>query len=590
MSNILSDNITVLNEFEQGEKMKPRYLKRIFKFILTVLFTAIFLSSCVTKDLSKEMASDVKNHRAASAGSRPDPFGKYDPEIGISFIRGIDNDLSENILPKTPGETIENNRWLKLYKDKLGINVKYAWTVSGNETSDAFTQKITVTLASGDLPDVVIVNPSQLKQLVDSDMVKDMTVYYNNYASDLTKNIYMQEGTANVDSVKFGGRMMAIPETYSFNETAQYLWIRNDWLKKLNLKTPETMEDVLNISKTFTKNDPDGNRADDTYGIPVTKELYGNCMGTEGFFAGYHAYPNMWIEDASGKLVWGSTLPETKTALKKLANMYMDGEIDSEFGIKDAGKVAEVIAAGKIGMNYGQQWNAMYPLNGSYNNDNKADWTGYPIVSADSKKVMVPLSFHQTRIFAVKKTYAHPEAIIKMINLHLEKNWGKTADFNKYYMPAENDSVGVWKFSPVYPNPPFKNMNAFMAIEEARKNNDFSRLEGEAKAIENNIEAFEKGDTSLWGWDKIYGKNGVLRNMIKYKRNNQLFKEKFVGAPTRTMSQKKSALDSMEREVFIKIIMGNSSIDDFDKFVADWNALGGADMTKEVNKWYASVK
>jgi len=570
--------------------MKFSYLKKAINFALAVSSTMALLSSCTPQNLSTDSSSAVKSGSSAASTTKKDPMGKYDPAIDISFVRGIDNDFAVNVLPKTPGETIENNRWFKLYKDELGINVKYAWTVNGNEISDAFTQKITVTLASGDLPDVVPVNPSQLKQLVDSDMVEDMTGYYDDYASNLTKSVYMQEGTTNIDSVKFDGKMMAIPDTFSFNEIAQYLWIRNDWLKKLKLRPPKTMNDVLKIAKAFTTQDPDGNGKDDTYGLPLTKDLYGGCMGTEGFFAGYHAYPNMWIEDSSGKLVWGSIMPETRTALKKLADMYRAGEIDSEFGIKDGGKVAETIAAGKVGLNYGQQWNAMYPLIANYNNDKNADWTGYPIVSADSKKVMVPLRFDQTRIFAVKKGYEHPEAVIKLINMHLEKNWGNTADFNKYYMPAENDSVGVWKFSPVCPNPPFKNLAAFLAIDEARKNNDFSKLNGEPKVIEENIEAFQKGDTSLWGWEKIYGKDGVLRNMAEYKKNGQLLKEKFVGAPTWTMPQKKSALDSMEKEVFIKIIMDKSSIDAFDKFVADWNELGGADMTREVNKWYDSVK
>ncbi|MNL48621.1 hypothetical protein D3C87_1714920 [compost metagenome] len=56
------------------------------------------------------------------------------------------------------------------------------------------------------------------------------------------------------------------------------------------------------------------------------------------------------------------------------------------------------------------------------------------------------------------------------------------------------------------------------------------------------------------------------------------------------MVEKESTLKSLETEVFMKIIMGNVSLDEFDKFVTDWNTLGGADMTKEANEWYATVK
>lgn len=67
-------------------------------------------------------------------------------------------------------------------------------------------------------------------------------------------------------------------------------------------------------------------------------------------------------------------------------------------------------------------------------------------------------------------------------------------------------------------------------------------------------------------------------------------REEFVGAPTPTMVEKQASLKTMELEMFVRIIMGDASIDEFDKFVENWNALGGAEMTEEVNEWYQSVK
>lgn len=570
--------------------MKFNYLKKAISLAMAVSMTAAIFAGCGSQNSTDNSAASTQSSTSAgNSNANKDPLGKYEPGIDISFVRGIDDDLASNVLQKTPGETIEDNRWIKLISEKLGLNVKYAWTVKGSETSDAFKQKINVTLASGDLPDVVTVNPSQLKQLVDSDMVEDMTQYYNDYASPIIKKYMTEEGSANIDSVTYDGKIMAIPEPVSFNEAAQYIWIRNDWLKKLNLQPPKTMDDVLKIAEAFTTQDPDGNGKQDSYGLPITKDLYNGCMGTEGFFAGYHAYPNMWVKDSSGKLAWGSTLPETKVALEKLANMYKNGQIDKEFGVKDAGKVAELVASGKYGIDYGQQWNPMYPLISNFNNDNNADWVGYPLVSVDDQKVMVPLRFNQQRIFAVKKGFKHPEALVKMFNLYAEMQ-ASADSFNKYFMPPENDNAGVWKFSPVCPGPPFNNLNTFEEIEKARKNNDFSKLERDPLSVNKSLEGYAKGDKLQWGWEKIYGKEGVFRNMLAYKNNDQLLKESFVGAPTATMAEKKTTLDKLEKEVFVKIIMGSAPISDFDKFVSDWNKLGGADMTKEVNEWYDSVK
>lgn len=572
--------------------MKSRFTVKFIGYMMVMTILIASMSAC-SKDLSdgeptgETKVSDSANAEGNSSNevAEVDENGKYINPIQIKFVRGIDDDLAGNILPKTPGETIEDNRWLTAYKDHLGIEVSYDWVVKGNEISDAFVQKLNVTLASGDLPDVILVNPSQLQQLADSEMIMDMSPYYEKYGSDLLKKVYTQEGSGLLDSATSNGKLLAMPDVVSMVESAQYLWLRKDWMDKLGYDVPETMEEFLELIEAFATQDPDGNGIDDTYGLPITKNLYSGAMGLEGFFAGFGAYPNMWVEDKDGSLVYGSLSAEVKDTLTVLAEMYQKGYIDKEFGIKDGGKVSETVVAGKFGADYGQQWNPMWPLISNYNNDPEADWTGYPIVALEGEKCMVPLSFNSSRYFAVNKEFKHPEALVKMLNLHLELNWGETNDFNKYFMPVENDGAGVWKFSPVTPFPPYKNYDAFMAIDAARKNNDSSQLTGEPKVIQGNIDAFMDGDTSQWGWDKIYGVDGVFKNLDTYMKNDQLLRERFVGAPTATMVEKMSTLEKMELEVFVKIIMGESTLDEFDEFVSNWYKLGGQDITDEVNQW-----
>lgn len=571
--------------------MKNNAMKKAVVVLISLMLLMTMMAGCATTPAGNSPAPS-----GGTQGTTPDnteapvvdksPLGKYDPAIDITFVRSIDDDLSANILPKTPGETIEDNRWLTLYREELGINITYDWTVSGGYNDDAYKQKTNVTLASGDLPDVFPVDATQLKQLTDSGMIEDMTQYWNDYAADLTIDIYTQEGPAVLDSATFDGKLMAIPNVDSSAESTQYLWLRADWLRNLGLEPPKTMEDLINISKAFTTQDPDRNGEDDTYGLAITKDLYSGCMGLEGFFAGYHAHPNFWKLDDSGKVVYGSVQPEMKAALQQLADWYAAGEIDQEFGIKDGGKVAETIAAGKIGIDFGEQWNPMYPLISNFNNDNNADWTGYPLVSVDDKKVEVPQKFRTYLYFAVKKGYPHPEAVVKLVNMHLEKNWGETNNFDRYYMPVENECVGVWKYSPVTPFPPFKNLDAFLEIDAARKTGDFSKMSGEPTVIQGNLEAYASGDLTMWGWEKIYGVDGVFRALEEYKANDQLINEAFAGAPTKTMVERLATLEKMEKEVFVKIIMGAAPIEEFDKFVSDWNKLGGEEITKEVNEWY----
>ncbi len=574
-------------------KMRSKNSSVWLKGLSVLVLASLMLAACSGgggDGANGDPGGASKDNQNQASAADDGPLGKYDPAIEVSFVRDLSDVVENNVLGVLKGETIDNNRWTQLYEDELGIKIKYDWVVKGSPTSDQYLQKINVTLASGDLPDVIPVNATQLKQLADSDQIEDMTELYEKYASPFTKKVLSEEGTSVFDAATFDGKLMAVPQLESSMERAMYIWIRTDWLDKLGLKPPKTMADVLAISKAFTENDPDGNGKQDTFGLGVTKDLWGGAMGLEGFMAGYDAYPNIWVEDASGKLVFGSTQPEVKKALQVLQDMAKNGQIDQEFGVKDGGKVSEQISAGKIGMEYGEQWNSIWPLQLNRDNDPNAQWQAFPIVSESGETPKVPLKFSTTRFFAVKKGAAHPEAVIKMFNLHLEKNWGETAEFDKYFAPPEAESV--WQLSPVTPYPVKKNVDAFRAIDAARKAGDFSTLTGEAKTIQEKLEAYASGSSdgfALWGWERIYGEEGSMGIADQYDKNNQFLREKFVGAPTPTMVERKATLEKLQNEVFVKIILGDP-IDKFDQFVADWKKLGGDQITQEVNEWYETTK
>ena len=143
------------------------------------------------------------------------------------------------------------------------------------------------------------------------------------------------------------------------------------------------------------------------------------------------------------------------------------------------------------------------------------------------------------------------------------------------------------------PTNPHKNDGAFLDLEQYRKDGDESKVQGEALSILKKLQAFESGSEdgfALWGWERIYGAEGAYGVLINYRDKNMTQDNLFVGAPTETMTSKMSTLQDLQDEVFIKIILGEEPIDAFDKFVEDFNTLGGADITREVNEWYASVK
>lgn len=549
---------------------------RITVLTKTKLVLILLLSACIPTGYTRGYSEQGIREMDMQAAVNESNFGKYSPPVQVSFVREYGDDL-ERLVSQLPGETLLDNRWTRLYKKQLGIELRYDWIARG----DVYGQKLGVSLAAGRIPDIVRVNPYQLRQLSNAGLIQDLSEVYQSYASPLAKSILEAEGSGPFDAATIDGKLMAIPETASSIETAQYLWIRTDWLERLELQPPETMEDVLNISKAFTEEDPDGNGKSDTFGLALTNHLWDPVMGAAGLMAGYGAYPNIWIKNEEGGLVFGGIQPEVRNALQALQNMYLDGQFDPDFSYKKGTNEARLIQNGTIGMLYGEQWTP-FMIQLSRETDSEAEWRAFPIVAESGKLAKVPLRTNTWQYFAVRKDYAHPEVIMKLMNLHLETNWGEHAQYETYY---NDDSKAVWMLSPVNPFPGTKNLDAYRQLHEANRTGDLSVLQEEALTIKNRMDAYtEESVESGWGWNQTYGPSGAFSIADAYERKGQLLYDQFTGGITETMVDRQIILNDLQLEAYLNIILG-SPIEEFDQFVASWRKLGGDQITAEVNAW-----
>jgi putative aldouronate transport system substrate-binding protein len=261
--------------------------------------------------------------------------------------------------------------------------------------------------------------------------------------------------------------------------------------------------------------------------------------------------------------------------------------IDPGFGVMDASKVAELTTTGHAGIVYGAQWNAIWPLQFNKNADPKAQWQALPIVTATGHEALVQSSTVTNKWTVVKKGAEHPEAVVKMYNLYIDTNWGENNQNSVYYAPIDSESI--WKLSPICPEMPNKNIDAFLQLEDARKSCDTSHIKGKALSIQNKLDLFAQGSKegfALWGWERVYGSEGAYSIYRDYLNSGRIVSDRYTAAPTETMSDFLSTLKAMQNEVFTKIILGDAPIESFDRFVSDFYALGGQRITDEVNSWY----
>ena len=83
------------------------------------------------------------------------------------------------------------------------------------------------------------------------------------------------------------------------------LFIRKEWLDKLNLQMPKTLDDLLNVAKAFTFRDPDGDGKVDTYGFGAAFDATTYSQGLGNDFApiyGAFGLPGPWDFTTPGKL------------------------------------------------------------------------------------------------------------------------------------------------------------------------------------------------------------------------------------------------------------------------------------------------
>ena len=99
-------------------------------------------------------------------------------------------------------ERVKNNIWAREYEDVLGIKLNFLWFA--NESVDDSVQKKNVAIASGDIPDLMIVNNEQLVLLEKTNLLnRDLMPVFEQYASEMTKAWAYKEGPEAMNSATF---------------------------------------------------------------------------------------------------------------------------------------------------------------------------------------------------------------------------------------------------------------------------------------------------------------------------------------------------------------------------------------------------
>lgn len=314
-----------------------RIWKQVGKPVLMAGLSLLMLvmAACSSNEKSGNPSESASPTTSPSATLTTDaaPSGPK-KEISISaFDRGS--------VPTEEG-SYESNRWTKWINENSPATVKWIPVDRGQAQ-----QKLNTLIASGSAPDLIWeYDRNYIAQLANQGAIQPVDTYIEKYSTTLKK--YLEENPDLKSAMTINGEMYAITSKRSIESIANNgMWIRQDWLDKLQLKAPTTVEELIEVAKKFRDEDPDGNGEADT--VPIV--FNGNAVQIMRAF--FFTNENQWyLED--GQMKYARTLDRFIDSLAYQKSLFDQGLIDKEY-ITDSNfqRARQLWTTGKAGIYFG---------------------------------------------------------------------------------------------------------------------------------------------------------------------------------------------------------------------------------------------
>lgn len=235
------------------------------------------------------------------------------------------------------------------------FNVKF--TVESMPIGPDFQAKLNSYIASGDIPDLFHSDGVSSNQYVKDQVAKDLTGlvtpekmpnFFKFWTNEEEVKRYQVQGV-------YGRAPVPIEK-----QVYRSYYIRKDWLDKLSLPMPTNYDEMINVMKAFTFDDPDGNGKPDTYGFTT----YGNGANMSLDFPEY--VKNGLVGDF---IIEGDQFTDTRTDLR-MQNVLQEVKsvmamkiVDPEWLLNKGGQHVEKASQGKVGIVQDQTRNIAFDNN-----------------------------------------------------------------------------------------------------------------------------------------------------------------------------------------------------------------------------------
>ncbi|RTE11127.1 ABC transporter substrate-binding protein [Paenibacillus whitsoniae] len=300
--------------------------------VAVALTTSLALLSACSESGSQESSPSAQGTQAIS-DDQVTPAGEFPITKEKTTLRVM-------VKGSSIVENFATNEFTKWLEEKTNIHID--WEVAPEKT---FAEKLNVSLASGDYPDVLLnMNVSQVQQSIygKDGVFLPLNTYIDKYGVEM-KKMYEQVPYVKDLITLPDGKIYSVPQVNECYHCSlgQKMWIYKPWLDKLGLKVPETTDEFYQVLKAFKEKDPNGNgKADE---IPLVGATNGPSSTLDLFLTSAFIEKDFnlkFVKD--GKVQVAYNQPEWKDALKYLHNMFAEGLISPQTFTQDRNQLKQM--------------------------------------------------------------------------------------------------------------------------------------------------------------------------------------------------------------------------------------------------------
>lgn len=243
------------------------------------------------------------------------------------------------------GKTPEENKLFEEEVERLtGIQVEI------EKPAADYSKKLMASLAGGERYDLVYMGMTELDQLVEQGVLQPLN-------DRITSSPTLSDPTVIEPSEweQITGEDGQIFGVFNKKEGGTLPTVRRDWMEKLGLEDPKTLDEFYEVLKAFKEEDPDGNGKDDTYGLS-TSGLY----DIQGFMS-EAGVKYKYVIDENGKRTIPYATEAAVPVYEWFAKLYQEGILDPNFSTNDTAKMRELFLTDRVGMvTYWDAWVGLF--------------------------------------------------------------------------------------------------------------------------------------------------------------------------------------------------------------------------------------